>query len=160
MIWIWLSSNFPAFIKSRAEPPPRYSIIIHNLVPWNYSNNMLDFRAYCHNWDWLPKFATDKWPIFKRHCRLGKFLVTLILSATLKCNMYVRYVQWIEILSRRAFLFSWPCIFTRIVFIKFILRCSENQAILCENYRCDYIILVFWYQNCSALLWEKNVLVI
>lgn len=35
MIQMWLSWNVPAFIRSRADPPPRYSMIIHSLVPCN-----------------------------------------------------------------------------------------------------------------------------
>ena len=34
MIAMSCSENGPAFIKSNAEPPPKYSIIIHNLEPW------------------------------------------------------------------------------------------------------------------------------
>ena len=33
MMAICISSKLPAFIKSRAEPPPRYSMMIHNFVP-------------------------------------------------------------------------------------------------------------------------------
>ena len=34
MMAICISSKLPAFIKSRAEPPPRYSIMIQSFVSW------------------------------------------------------------------------------------------------------------------------------
>jgi hypothetical protein len=52
MIAMSFSENGPAFIKSNAEPPPKYSIIIHNLEPWKkiiivliYTRNKLFNKA-------------------------------------------------------------------------------------------------------------------
>ena len=35
MMLMWFSSRLPAFMRSRADPPPRYSMMIHSLVPCN-----------------------------------------------------------------------------------------------------------------------------